>query len=544
MKWDKDIDKIFAEGFESFEPGMYDGDWQKMASLLDEEKKGFFLFWSRIKTKFNHKKALIMISILAIIGTGVSLMMGGNTQKSTNKFGHLKTIKTLETKVKTKEKKRHNTADFNSQILTKNEKNGSIGDETIRNTSISGTNKGHGLAKGQKMAAKPAVRTTAGTRRGKTNTSMEDLGNSPTTQAISSTAGLTSPLPIDTTIYKSGSIVRYRRYEHKEYEYYDCFIDQAKPIQDFWFGFYYNQQQLQKDSSISHGFNIQFMSGNLVKNNRWGIYGGLDWGMQFYGRTPNENIALNTVNGDSGYTRLRNNAMDFVLKGQLEYNTKYIAPYITAGAGPRIYYTGQKVKSYVPLKDVESSDRHGLATRVSMVYNVGVGARIKVAPRVAIDLRYDITRGQKTEVMDLQQTTFNGLKYNEVLKDYNPNYHSFRIGVTLDVSETRCKERKLISSEWRSVVLDSTVIKNISDSSIVVLPCPTCPCEKQGTINKNEIIDRQEMEQEENTKDEQKSKRGVSLWDILNSGNTGSEGISKPSKGSFPGIKAPPTIKH
>jgi hypothetical protein len=94
MKWDKDIDKIFAEGFESFEPGMDEGDWQKMASLLDEEKKGFFLFWSHIKTKFNHKKALIMISILAIIGTGVSLMMGGNTIESTNKIGHLNKIKT------------------------------------------------------------------------------------------------------------------------------------------------------------------------------------------------------------------------------------------------------------------------------------------------------------------------------------------------------------------------------------------------------------------------------------------------------------------
>jgi opacity protein-like surface antigen len=549
MKWDKDIDKIFAEGFESFEPGMDDGDWQKMASLLDEEKKGFFLFWSNFKSKFNLKKIIIMTSILTIIGIGISLIISENshnevrnanktevgiTEIEIQKIGGL-----IEKQAAELKRSRHDIAK-----IAELESISAKPDNTLKNKVI-GNQKGPKIISIQheKMNQK---NFTIIKERIISNTTPVLLETVPeVSQDLKSknfelqTKSLASSLrvPKDSIVYKSGSIVRYFRTLETEYEYFDCFIDQSKPIQDFWFGFYFTQQ-VPNIGTITNGFNIQSMSGNLIKHNRIGIYGGLDWGMQFYGRTPNMNVALNTSNGDSGYTRLRNNAMDFVLKSQLEYSTKYFAPYITAGAGPRLYYTGQKVKSYLPIKDVEPSDRNTLVARLSMIYTIGAGARIKLAPRVALDLRYELTKGQQTQVMDLNRTTFNGLKYNEVMKDYTPNYHSFRLGLTIDVSEENCKDREVKRTYWKSTVIDSTVVNNINDSSIIVLPCPKCPCRKTNNTNQQNELNDEREDKEEN------EPLGIRLIDILNSGSPGTNPTIKPPKKSFPGIKAPPSIRN
>jgi len=351
----------------------------------------------------------------------------------------------------------------------------------------------------------------------------------------------------DSTVYQSGSIKRYKKTWVKEYEEYDCKLDISKPIHDFWLAAYFNQQQNENQGStnITHGFNMQFMSGNLIKDDRIGIYGGLDWGMQFYGKTPNSNVALNTNRGDSGYTRLKNTATDFILKMQAEYNTSFIAPYVNAGFGPRLYYTSQKVKSYVPLKDVESTDIHYVQTKVSMMWNVGIGARVKISPRVSLDLRYDLTKGTKTKVVDLNATQYNGLKYNLVQKDYTPYYSQIRFGMVIDLSVADCKKTKERTGHWEVTDLDSTVIDNISDSTVIVLPCAECPCDKKS--NRYQSYEDMYMDEEDRDELDERKKKKVRLIDILDSmddmdsgsGNSGSGG-----KGGFPGIKIPDKIDH
>ncbi len=110
----------------------------------------------------------------------------------------------------------------------------------------------------------------------------------------------------------------------EEYEYIT--LPREKNM-GFWIGMHYTMQQAQFDMpwdstgslKKSSGFNIQFMSGDVMRNRYWAAYGGLDWGMQFYGRTPNSNVVLNTMNEDSGYTRLRSSSMDFLIRGHWEY---------------------------------------------------------------------------------------------------------------------------------------------------------------------------------------------------------------------------------
>ena len=75
------------------------------------------------------------------------------------------------------------------------------------------------------------------------------------------------------------------------------------------------------------------------------IYGGLDWGMQFYGRSDESEVLINSVNEDRGLTFLRSHLNDLYLSGQIEWAQFPVVPYLTGSAGLRIFLTGQTTRA-------------------------------------------------------------------------------------------------------------------------------------------------------------------------------------------------------
>ena len=344
----------------------------------------------------------------------------------------------------------------------------------------------------------------------------------------------------DTTIV----VTKVIKVEHKEWveeRYtYNNYYDSKKPIKDFWMGIHYTEQAAAGQfSQRRSGFNLQLMSGNIAKNKeKHALYDGLYWGMMFYGRSANSNVIINTVNEDSGYTRLRNNSTDFFFRMHYEYPKHRIVPYITLNAGPRFYYTNQKVASYLNLADNESQTRHNADFNVSMMAGLGIGTRIKIADRISLDLRYERVFGTRTNQVDLDQTSFNGLSYNLVRNNISPNEQMFKVGLIFDLSEDR-SEKELIKGHYVTTSRDSMIVENTSDTTVIVIPC-NCDCDKKGKNNAgtNKFERNEKMNEDEDN---------GSFWnELLNEGsnNGSSGGNSKGGKGKFPGVKQkPPVLK-
>ena len=78
---DKDIEKIFNDGFDGFEPVTEENDWREMAKLLEEEDRGIIVFFRRLKNKFNRKLLIIMTLIPLITAVYLSLGVGSETKQ-------------------------------------------------------------------------------------------------------------------------------------------------------------------------------------------------------------------------------------------------------------------------------------------------------------------------------------------------------------------------------------------------------------------------------------------------------------------------------
>ncbi|MFT7591288.1 MAG: hypothetical protein ACI9UJ_001211, partial [bacterium] len=127
----------------------------------------------------------------------------------------------------------------------------------------------------------------------------------------------------------------------------------SRDIEEGWIGIYFTDQTMTNANqwqqigrhSRTLGFNIQAMSGNILPGENLAIYGGLDWGMQFYGRSDKSEVLINSVNEDRGLTYLRSHSNDIFLSGQIEWAKARIVPYVTGSIGTRIFTTGQTARA-------------------------------------------------------------------------------------------------------------------------------------------------------------------------------------------------------
>lgn len=291
-------------------------------------------------------------------------------------------------------------------------------------------------------------------------------------------------------------------------------------INDGFIGIHFTGQRHRNSDSMNAGFNLQFMSGNRLDHNHLGVYAGFDWGMQFYGKSKKTNVVLNNTSQDSGFTRLQTYSMDFLGRAHFEYAKFPIVPYFNLMAGPRLYSTGQLVKSYVNFKDVDNSTTNNAHTSVSMMYGFGFGARIKLSPVVSLDARYEWMNGSPVKLVDMNNSTFNGLNYDLKYNRITPKLEHFKFGLIFNISEREYDKTLVKEGYFKEIAVDSVEL-NPADSNVIYIPCKCLPCEQTSNTYRPDV-----------NSDEDENNHNSSRPYQAPSGNSG-------GKGSFPGIKPP-----
>lgn len=355
----------------------------------------------------------------------------------------------------------------------------------------------------------------------------------------------TSPL-----YFSADSSVRkpFRKY----YPYFDGFI-----------GIHFTSQRpitlLPQDSNRQNaGFNVQFMSNDLLNTFPWGGYLGFDFGMQFYGRGQRTNVQLNTNSGDSGWTRLSTISFDFLARGHVEFATGKVIPYVTAFAGPRLYSTNQRVQSYLPLKETESGSSNNAYTTLSFMYGVGGGLRVRLSDVVSLDFRGEYMAGTPVNLVDLDKSTFNGLTYD--LKKYkmNPEYLHLKFGVLFNLGsdENFDTHNQTVYRQPNYIYQNNETRQEYEyyDSSTgkwIALPMCPCNCDSTGKKIDPSLIRKKTTEGSGSYRNGSSYQSGWELSPPAVRGSSPSSGRvrrsgsswptpSAPSgsgKGSFPGIK-------
>lgn len=305
----------------------------------------------------------------------------------------------------------------------------------------------------------------------------------------------------------------------------------SRDIEQFWWSIHYTQfshlnQSVYESMGLrthTHGFSTEFMSGNLLKGEDLAIYGGLDFGMQFQGRSEESKVILNSVNEDAGLTSLRSSNMDFMARAHLEYARFPLIPYVTLTGGPRIFMTGQYVESLVTSTEYESSNSHNVHASASMMGGIGAGFRLKLSPRVSLDTRYTYFTGDAVSMVDLKNSLFKGAEYTLSKNTVATGGHQFRFGLAFDLSSE--DPEKVLVEPGHYEEREEMISVDPQDSTKVFIPCPCIPCEKK------EVIIRQDSSYPGTYNS------GPGNWRTPSSGSGG-------TKSSFPGIKTPPPARH
>lgn len=523
-------DDLFRQGFSGHEASFDPAAWEHMQTLLDKEDDLKPVLFVHDNTTKKRKKITFLIitimSLLTLLSIASSLLFNN----------HSNTVNS--------NKMLNNTDPSAHTVIAENT------DKTVAKTPATfkpTTSADKAKSSGKQKTSPQQNGTTAGTTKSNADNGVAGSDQSDKTDKKTETSSTgksddQEPVKIlkDTflTAMKNGKVYKVLTRTTWVPEEYDWVVDNSqKTVNNGFIGIHFTGQRNRGADTGSAGFNLQFMSGNRIQHKYWGLYGGIDWGMQFYGKSKKSNVALNNTRADSGFARLRSHSMDFLGRGHLEYARFPLIPYINVMAGPRIYATNQQVSSYVPLKETESSQSNNVHTSATMVYGFGAGLRLRVSPVISIDARYEWINGLKVKQVDLSNSTFNGLSHELRYYTSKPRQEQFKFGILFDISETQYEKKLIKEGYYKVTTIDSLQI-DAKDSNKIYLPCNCGPCPGStskvtypGSKESDEVIvypRTREYQQEDNNTEPRNRNNS-------NQNNNSSSG----SKGSFPGIRPP-----
>jgi len=452
------IDQAAKSGLQQHEAPFMDADWAKMEALLDEPKKPWILLL--LTTFINSKKLknnIIMTTLFAATTLSVYLLLG-SVNGLTPKYLDTKNAKFITPKAENIiSKSAHPISEKGELTPDKtafySKQNGDIREEKQDYSGIDNNSNAYFEIDSENNRSKPSS------------------ASSP--QVLETTANIlpTDTPPIKAIVQKTKKTIVHEVWVEPVYESYR--VKHTGDMDEFWMGMHYTQEGLDyNDSNKTHGFNIQFMSGNLIKNTPFAFYGGLGWGMQFRDRTKRQEVILNTVNEDLGYTFLSSLSNDILLRGHIEFPKYRIVPYATFFAGPRIYSTGQKVGMYNPPVDTEGSTRDNVKNSTLLAMGVGIGARLKLTDYASLDMRYEQIFGETKSVVDLTESRLVGTAYNLNLKNQVTDFGQFKIGVIFDLS-TSDYEKRIVKEGYTKEVTETYYI-DPEDADKIIIECKPC----------------------------------------------------------------------
>jgi hypothetical protein len=240
----------------------------------------------------------------------------------------------------------------------------------------------------------------------------------------------------------------------------------------------------------SKGWGAADIKSHLENNtaSRGALYAGFGMGMGFYGRGDRNNVTLNTLREDSGYTFLTNYSVS--LWGKLHYERKLqlsgvvLYPFTSVAVGPRIFTTNQEVHTYLTLTDYESPTGSNVYTKAVFASEFCLGTKIKLGQAVSLLVSQSFWSSGDIDVVDLSQSKFNGLAYDLQKVRMNTTQSQFKVGLVFDLSERRYYSYKVSDNQTDTIwyyeaqmppPVDSFVYDSAT-KTMVKVKYFTCPC--------------------------------------------------------------------
>lgn len=513
------IDRVFEEKLADWQPSFEPSDWDSMESLLDRDKSAsiWLVVLSTIKKRI---KLLILLAMITTITTIALLALSPAQSERTTKNSSALLFSSAELQNESTGLPQNNMLEVEYVELTTKTSKGSHVNSIKSAKTLTNPSQEYKLIQGLTVTADGNDNNNLAQVKTSGTNDLNLEGSNPDT-IISQVKKLKSV--VDTAVFYKKVVSRRWVDTTWRYEYHKP----ERDIEDFWMGFYYTQQDLNSpfvldirgDQRVeTHGFNLQFMSGNLLPGENLAIYGGFDWGMQFYGRSDESEVLINSVNEDRGLTFLRSHLNDLYLSGQIEWAQFPVVPYLTGSVGLRIFSTGQTTRALMDSELYESSTDNGVLTRAGLGFKYGAGLKVRLTPRMYLDARYEMVMGDEVDAVDYTRTSFNGLAYDVTKQRLNLDASQFRLGVVFDCSVD--KGEKVVNKPGYWEEEEQILYMDPQDSSKVFVPCPCEPCDERSSNNNNY------------------NNPYINMGG--GSGGSGGSGSGGGGKSGFPGIKSPP----
>lgn len=509
------IDQPFQEAFETFEPGFQSGDWDDMLSRLESNETPVILLPP--KHIFTNTKNTIIMILITTLTAGMLWMTGPQEAITSNVPNTTPIIESVTTQTLPQSTSLITETDYATAEINQVNTNGFVTQADL--------NLKHLISS---LVESKTPEFSTGLSEAEINSDL-DFSLATPNAVLTKVAEIVTP---DTAKFLKTVVSKYWVDTTYKYVYYEP----SRDIEEGWIGIYYTNQHMQDATewdrigrlTETNGFNLQFMSGNLLPGENLAIYGGLDWGMQFYGRSDKSEVLINSVNEDRGLTFLRSHSNDIFISGQIEWAQTRVVPYLTGSVGTRILSTGQTTRALLASTEYESTQDNGVHTRATMALKAGVGVKFKLSPHVYFDARYEIVQTDMLRTVDYSNTAFNGLSFDLGLKKMNMSADQFRFGFVFDVSGNEYKKVVDEPGHWEETT--QRLYTDPSDSTKLFVPCP-CDKPKRQSRNKKNNNSR-------NTPiNEGPSRFPGSEGGIFSPGSGSGSGSGK---GGFPGLKKPP----
>ena len=492
------IEPRIKNELKNLKPNALPSDWDKMALLLDQdESAGFWFTLKGFLLKYLTFKTLIIMTTSTLLA-GLILSLGlthSPTQNILSADPDLNLNNERTVIVPTKPEKNAPKENFFSEAV-KAEK------APVQNTST-----GHEDELKKEKKPKEVVKKETAEKVAEESKKLVQAAKS----------------VLDSPSVQKPMVMKY--WVDTTYTY--VYKEKTGAIDDFWMGMYFTGQDFIQDSvglpSRSYGFNFQFMSGNLLSAENIGLYGGLDWGMQFYGKSESHDIELNSSTQERGLTQLAQLSNDLQLKLHLEYAQFPIIPYVNAFAGPKIFSTSQYAESFQSSNEYETSNRINVQNKAAFTYGYGLGARVRINSHISLDGRYEWQMNPGVDVASLSQSRFNGRSFDLQNDRLTSGFGQFRFGVVFDLSARDYDKVVDEPGHYEEVIYENVPVQQ-GDSSTIILPCPCKPCD-----------DNTDSEWDN---DNPYMRGGSGGWNGSGGGSSGGSG-SGGSSGGFPGISSP-----
>jgi opacity protein-like surface antigen len=218
-----------------------------------------------------------------------------------------------------------------------------------------------------------------------------------------------------------------------------------------WLELHYTQEGwnvLDTISQITHGFNLQLMSHNLIHKKDWAFYAGLDWGKQYSGRSDKKQVAFDLTESVLGKTWMYKKSTDLLFRGHIELNKMKIAPYLTFFGGPRVYSIGQKIVHNRNPRDsdgfpVLAGSKENLTRHTLIIGGAGIGVRIPLKEGGSLDIRYEQIYGGRTALVDMEGTGLIGTVYTPSYVNQRTNTGQLKLGWIIGENSSSVTDRYL-----------------------------------------------------------------------------------------------------